>query len=379
MLKEGNMKNDTKFALNIYSIAHYQAFESYLGKMAKKGWLIKSIDTMLVFKRVKPNNFKFCIKIFDGKGVLQNGSEPNLKVYRNIAKESGWDFVTSYKNMQVFYAPKDVTTQPLMSDTEIEYKAIKKSILRLSVIVSIALIPFLLSTILDICFTGYAQLLRNKDIAFLLCGLLVAVALLVLITKDIPWLIKARMSVKKNDDLPKRASWHTQYSRFFIIFLVIIGISIVASSVYFENTMKTIPYENANVITLNELNQDVSYEKSIPYKAYSSVFVPNSYFYMEKAKDKDEPYIYTSYYEAKNSKIADNLFNYQLSQAKQDGRKIIKEGNAQKLWNADEVYYMNDGNTFALIKAENRIYLIKSSFNFNDKNIIEKCKNELGL
>ncbi len=372
------MSKKTKSIINIYSIADYQYLETYFEKMAKKGWLIQNISSILTFKRIKPQNLKFSIKIYNGNGTLQNGSKPNLEEYRNLAKESEWNYITSFHNMQVFYSSQDEISQPLMSDPEIEYKAVRKSILRFMLVISLAFIAFAFSSILDLFFTGYSQLLTNKDIAFAIYTAIIGFALIILLLKDIPWLIKARICVKKNTDLPKRKKWLTKYSRFFFVFLFVTSVAVVFISTSLENSMKTLSFEASNVVTLNEFNQNIPYEKIIPYKAYSSFFVPNSYFYMEKATDKDEPYIYNKFYEAKNSKIADKLINHELSESEKDGRTIFKADNPT-VWNADEVYYINDDHSFILIKVENRVLVLKGSFDFSDKEMIEICKKQLGL
>lgn len=370
-----NKEKNTKSILNIFSKSDLKALELFLEKKAKQGYLITEISTMLTFKKVKPFNAKFTIKAYKKDGVLQNGASLSLNDYFKICSDAGYIYTTTFNDMHVFYNKSD-KSEPLMSDAFLEYKIIKKSVVRNLIILSLLLLPFILSNIIDLFSTGYAQLLRNQDIVFLTMSSLISICSLFYIIKDITWLIKASIYMKKNIAILNRNKFHTIYKYFFIIFIIILTLINIIFANFIENKQNTLKFDEVNTITLKDLNYEQEVEYIIPFKSYSSIFIPNSYVYLQKSKKNDEPYLYIKYYNTKNKNITNRIIDNEIKNAKKDGLSISKTDD-NNLLNNSEVYYIH--NNTVLICNENNIYIIKSSLNFKDKELLSIIKQKLLL
>lgn len=358
-----NKKKNTKSILNIFSKSDLKAFELFLEKKAKQGYLITEVSTMLTFKKVKPFNAKFSIKAYKKDGVLQNGASLSLKDYYKLCSESGYIYATTFNNMHIFYTKSD-EFQPLMSDAFLEYKTITKSVAKNLLILSLLLLPLILSNIIDVFNTSYAQLLKNKDIVFLASSTIITILFIFYIVKDITWLIKASIYMKKNINVLNRKKFHTNYKYFFIVFVIIIALINIVFSNFIENKQNTLKYNDVNIITLKDLDYQEEVEDVIPFKSNSSIFVPNSYSYMQKSKKDDEPYLYIKYYNTKNQNIANSITNSEIKNAKKGGLSTLK-ADKNNSFNNSEVYYIH--NNTVLINNKNNIYIIKSSFDLKDQ------------
>ncbi len=110
-----------------FDYSRVSEMEEKLEKWAKQGLILHEIGSMMwTFKKDEPKELKYCITFFEKGSRFNPENDEDESLYREYAKESGWDFVDSYETIQVFSSEnKDVI--PFETDEEIKFECIKKS------------------------------------------------------------------------------------------------------------------------------------------------------------------------------------------------------------------------------------------------------------
>lgn len=104
------------------------ALAEYLEMMAKKGWMLASLGTILTFKRIPPANFKFTVDIMNNSSVFDSLKNEKLLGLREICEDAGWEFVCTNGMMQVFVS-ENPNINPIQTDSELKSKRISKNVI----------------------------------------------------------------------------------------------------------------------------------------------------------------------------------------------------------------------------------------------------------
>lgn len=120
----------TKRELFLFSVTDYSSLKEHFEKMARQGWMIEKIETFTVkYRRIEPQDLIFSVDVYPELKLYQYIDKEDLKSYVNLCQETGWKFVTSYNNIQVFYSNKEDNLISIQTDEGMKVKVIEKSIL----------------------------------------------------------------------------------------------------------------------------------------------------------------------------------------------------------------------------------------------------------
>lgn len=120
-----------KFVIYHFVPYEYKSFEDYLLKMASKGWLLVSFNGLYVkFKKIEPVELKYNVDI------MQNYKGANRLEYIDFCRASGWNYICSSNNIQVYSNP-DMNATEIETDDEIKFKKINKPSFKQTILISL--------------------------------------------------------------------------------------------------------------------------------------------------------------------------------------------------------------------------------------------------
>ena len=124
---------DTKRRLETISLYDHTGIERHLKKMAEKGWMIEKITTLgWVYRRTEPKNVQFSVTYYPKASEFDPELTDGQKMYQEFTAKSGWQFICSSAQMQVFYTeqedPTPIETDPVTQVDNI-HNAAKKGFL----------------------------------------------------------------------------------------------------------------------------------------------------------------------------------------------------------------------------------------------------------
>ncbi len=121
------MKN-TVNKLMFIRLHNFRSIETKLENYAKKGLFLDSIGTFTwKFKKDEPKDMKYTVAFFSEGSIFNPSQTENQKVYIEMARESGWEFVAESNKLQVFSSGADNPIE-FETDEEEKFKNIKKCI-----------------------------------------------------------------------------------------------------------------------------------------------------------------------------------------------------------------------------------------------------------
>ncbi len=125
--------NRKKRRLEMISLYDHTGIERHLKKMAEKGWLLDRIGAFgWVYRRTEPKTGEFAVTYYPKASEFDPEPSEGQKMYQDFSAHSGWEFICSSAQMQVFYNeqqhPTALETEPVMQVSNI-HQAAKKSFL----------------------------------------------------------------------------------------------------------------------------------------------------------------------------------------------------------------------------------------------------------
>ncbi len=151
----------------------YKAIEEYLEEMASKGWMLEKVGRWSAqFRSMEAKKLKFYVDIFKDGGPFSPENTEEAEEYRNLCKESGWNFITSRDYLQFFYAEEDTNPTPIQTDDALEQEIVKSTLWKTELISLIILIAFSIKITTLYLPTEYRYLLSFVGVAGILFPLL---------------------------------------------------------------------------------------------------------------------------------------------------------------------------------------------------------------
>lgn len=128
----------------------YKLMEEYLTEMAMKGWFPTEISkNKAIFIPTEPRQLKFCVNIeANSKTSFLNKDNEVLGRNKEFCEKLGWHFITSYDQMQFYYAEKYENTYPLQSDIEVEQKLVINNIWKKEIYKNVFYLMLFISSII---------------------------------------------------------------------------------------------------------------------------------------------------------------------------------------------------------------------------------------
>lgn len=119
------MKNTVKRLIQ-FRFNQYNLIEEKLEKMAKKGLFLEKIgSTFWTFRKAEPKNLTYTVTYFSEASIFNPSTTENQNTFFDYAKESGWNFVTQFHQMQIF-SNENETPIPFETDESEKFKTITK-------------------------------------------------------------------------------------------------------------------------------------------------------------------------------------------------------------------------------------------------------------
>lgn len=189
---------DIKIVLIDFYSFEISSIETYLEKMALKGWKLEKLSNLYIkFRRTQPKSIKYTIDIVDGITAYGEADSAVVLEYREKLGSIGWNYCCEYNNLQIFY--KEYATEK----KSISKKGIteKKLLFRNSVtnlIYKFVFIGFFI-------FAKYLSIAKGRDLGFLadnenIVSSLVFTGVLIVYIIDLIRLIKFRLSTTYKDE-----------------------------------------------------------------------------------------------------------------------------------------------------------------------------------
>ncbi len=124
------MRN-TKRRLEAVSLYDHTGIEKHLKQMAEKGWMIEEISSLgWIYRRGEPKHGHFSVTYYPKASEFDPEPTEGQRMYQEFTAHSGWQFICSSAQMQVFYTEQEDPT-PIETDpvTQVEniHKAAKKN------------------------------------------------------------------------------------------------------------------------------------------------------------------------------------------------------------------------------------------------------------
>ena len=122
---------DTKRRLEAVSLYDHTGIEKHLKKMAEKGWMLEKISNLgWIYRRTEPKHGQFSVTYYPKASEFDPELSEGQQMYQEFTARSGWQFICSSAQMQVFYTeqenPTPIETDPV-AQVENIHKAAKKN------------------------------------------------------------------------------------------------------------------------------------------------------------------------------------------------------------------------------------------------------------
>ena len=124
---------DTKRILEPVSLYDHTGIEKRLKRMAENGWMLEKITSLgWVYRRTEPKNGQFSVTYYPKASEFDPELTEGQQLYHEFTAKSGWRFICSSAQMQVFYTeqenPTPIETDPVIQVDNI-HSAAKKGFL----------------------------------------------------------------------------------------------------------------------------------------------------------------------------------------------------------------------------------------------------------
>ena len=122
-----------KYTIPMFSFYDRTGIQNYLQTQAAKGWMLEKAGTYCWrFRRMEPRMLKFSVVYFPEADLYDPAPGDGEQTFRELCEHSGWHFVGSQAQMQIFYSesenPVPIDTDPVI-EVENIHKSMKKSAL----------------------------------------------------------------------------------------------------------------------------------------------------------------------------------------------------------------------------------------------------------
>ena len=98
----------------LYPFYDHTGIVGHLETMAAKGWLLEKAGGLWKYAPCEPQKLRYAVTYFPD--TEEGGGKEEL--FRDLCREAGWEFVTKYKEMQIFRAncpfPTPLDTEPMV-------------------------------------------------------------------------------------------------------------------------------------------------------------------------------------------------------------------------------------------------------------------------
>jgi len=93
-----------------------KTLETHFARMAEKGWMIEKVGMLFhTYRRIESCTKKFFVDLLPQITAFDYPENDDAQSYRRLCEESGWTFISAYKQIHVFCAEED-NIEPIPSE-----------------------------------------------------------------------------------------------------------------------------------------------------------------------------------------------------------------------------------------------------------------------
>ena len=229
--------NKTKRVFWGFLSLDYKAMETYLEEMSEKGWMLEKVGVWTAkFRAMEPKKLKFHVDVFKEGGPLTPENTKDAEEYRNLCKESGWNFITSKDFLQFFYAEEGESPTPLQTDDDLEQKVVRSTLGKWEII-SVIFVTVISIRLMILYFpTKYRFMLSFVGVAGILFPLML-VSVIAPVIYGLVRMLKARRNIERGLPIEKptledaRKRMKVIHGSTLIIF-ILIALAFIADSFF---------------------------------------------------------------------------------------------------------------------------------------------------
>lgn len=97
-----------KRQLEIFAFYDSDGIAAHLHHMAQKGWALQSIGTTIwTYEAITPENRTYGITFFPDVSAFDTKPTAVQQNFIAYCEEAGWQYVTQWQQMQIFYTAKE--------------------------------------------------------------------------------------------------------------------------------------------------------------------------------------------------------------------------------------------------------------------------------
>ncbi|MGI6264212.1 MAG: DUF2812 domain-containing protein [Acutalibacteraceae bacterium] len=176
------------------------ALAAYLEEMARQGWLLTGINTVLTFSKAAPQERRYAVEVFDRSSESETRPNPQAEEYIDYCGAAGWNWVCSRGKIHVFVTA-DPSAPPIETDPQAQMRTIVRSTQRKLLWVCLLSAIWLLYTVFSLLDTSYLEIAPLYDMGMLASGCLL-IYTLVRVVAFARWKAKARRALAGGHPLP---------------------------------------------------------------------------------------------------------------------------------------------------------------------------------
>ena len=185
----------TKYVVTQYCFYDRTGIQKMLEKQAAKGWLLESIDQFSwKYRRTEPQKLHFAVTYYPKASMFDPYPTVGEELYRDFIGHSGWQFVASNAQLQVFCTeeenPVPIETDPVVEIQNI-HKAVKKNFLPSYILMLLCALMNLGLMTMRLSESFTATLAHNANIFTIFCWIILAVMEILEISAYFLWRGKA--------------------------------------------------------------------------------------------------------------------------------------------------------------------------------------------
>lgn len=226
------MDKTMKTTTFMFSMLDYKAMEEYFEKMAAQGWLLEKISAVTAkFRKTEPQNLTFTVDIFPYISIFDSPNHRNASDYRELCEQSGWHFVTSANKFQIFYAKADENPIPIQTDSVVEEKILRKSVLGTEFFLFLICLPAIMFGLGALFPFDYSRLFTNTSIVATVYYPILLIPILIYTGYYILWFSKAKRNIKRGLPLPRTSLKAARVRGLFLLCVATLLISLMLIAV----------------------------------------------------------------------------------------------------------------------------------------------------
>lgn len=107
-----------------YSFYDHTGLEAHLTNMARQGWLLEKVGTLLwTYRKIEPRELTFCVCYFSDATQYDPEPSEEQQTFYDFCQHTGWVLAASNVQLQVFYNERE-NPVPIETDPVVEVEAI---------------------------------------------------------------------------------------------------------------------------------------------------------------------------------------------------------------------------------------------------------------